>query len=113
MRKSLQLFSLLVILALVAAPMSTAWAGASAVKKHDMTVTVVSVNSEAKTMTFKTDTGEEKTAPVMGQAINKVKNVKAGETITITCTDKETGEHEGISDIKVPKESKAADKGKS
>lgn len=107
MRKLSQLFSLLVILALVGAPMSATWAGSSAVKKHDMTVTVVSVDSEAKTMTFKTDTGEEKTAPVTGQAINKIKSVKSGETITITCTDKETGEHEGISDIKMPKESKA------
>jgi len=107
MRKLLQVFSVLVVLAVVAAPMSSAWAGSSAVKKHEMSVTVVSVDATAKTMTFKTDTGEEKTAPMMGQAINKSKNVKAGETVTITCTDKETGEHEGISDIKVAKESKA------
>jgi len=110
MRKLLQVFSVLVILAVVGAPMSSAWAGASPVKKHDLTVTIVSVDATAKTMTFKTDTGEEKTAPVMGAAINKMKNVKAGETVLLTCTDKATGEHEGISDIKVPKESKTTHK---
>lgn len=102
MRKLSLLFSALVILSLVAAPL---FAGTG--KKHDMTVSVVSVNAEAKTMTFKTDTGEEKTAPVIGQAINKIKDVKAGEKVTITCTDKENGEHEGISDIKVAAAPKA------
>ena len=107
MRKLLQVFSVLVVLAVVAAPMTSAWAGSSAVKKHEMSVTVVSVDATAKTMTFKTDTGEEKTAPMMGQAISKLKSVQPGQTVTVTCTDKETGEHEGISDIKVAKESKA------
>jgi hypothetical protein len=106
MRKLSLLFGALVILSLVAAPLSAAWA-AGAVKKHDMTVSVVSIDAEARTMTFKTETGEEKTAPVIGQAINKIKDVKAGEKVTITCTDKENGEHEGISDIKVAKEPKA------
>jgi len=100
MRKLSVLFGVLVAVALLAAPLAPAWAGAK--KHHDMTVTVVSVDANAKTMTFKTDTGEEKSAPVMGQAINKMKSLKAGETVTLTCTDKETGEHEGISDIKVP-----------
>lgn len=109
MRKLSLLFCALAILSLVAAPISAAWAGTgtSAVKKHDLTVSVVSINAEAKTMTFKTETGEEKTAPVIGQAINKIKDVKAGEKVTITCTDKENGEHEGISDIKIAKEPKA------
>ena len=102
MRKLSMLLCVLAIISFVAAPMS-AWAGtgASTVKKHDLTVSVVSINAEAKTMTFKTETGEEKTAPIIGQAINKVKDIKAGERVTITCTDKENGEHEGISDIKV------------
>lgn len=105
MRKLSLLFSALVILSLVALPMSAAFAGA--VKKHDLTVSVVSVNAEAKTMTFKINTDEEKTAPIIGQAINKIKDVKAGEKVTITCTDKENGEHEGISDIKVAAAPKA------
>jgi hypothetical protein len=102
MRKLSLILGVLAIISLVAAPISSAWAGtgASNVKKHEMTVSVVSVNAEAKTMTFKTETGEEKTAPFIGQAINKAKDVKAGDKVTITCTDKENGEHEGISDIK-------------
>src|SRR4030095_15412212 len=105
MRRSNVLLSALVIAALVAAPLSAAFAGTG--KKHDMTVTVVAVNAEAKTMTIKTPTGEEKTAPVIGEAIGKLKSVKAGDSVTVTCTDKENGEHEGISDIKVAKENKS------
>lgn len=100
MRKLSLLFGVLVAVALLAAPLAPAWAGDK--KHHEMTVTVVSVDENGKMMTFKTDTGEEKSAPVTGQAINKMKGLKAGETITLTCTDKDTGEHEGISDIKVP-----------
>ena len=109
MRKLSLLFSALVILSLVAVPMSAAFAGtgAAAGKTHELTVSVVSINAEAKTMTFKMDTGEEKTAPVIGQAINKIKDVKAGAKVTITCTDKENGEHEGISDIKAAAAPKA------
>jgi len=106
MRRSTVLCTVLVIAALVIAPMSAAYAGTGNVKKHDLTVSIVAINAEAKTMTIKTEGGEEKTASVIGEAISKLKNVKAGETVTITCTDKENGEHEGISDIKLPKESK-------
>jgi len=97
------LLGALVMTAMVAG----AWAAgktapAKAAKKtHDMKVTVVSVDATAKTMTVKTDTGEEKTAPVMGKAINKMKDVKAGEMITVTCLDNDAGEHQGITDIKV------------
>ena len=101
MSKTLRLFGALVAIALLAAPLAPAWAGEAKGKKtHDVTVTIVAVDETGKTITFKTDTGEQKSAPVMGAAINKMKNLKAGETVTLTCTDKETGEHEGISDIK-------------
>ena len=101
MRQVSRVLAVLVAFVILAAPLAPAWAGEGK-KHHEMTVTVVSVDAKAKTMTFKTDAGEEKSAPVMGQAINKMKGLKAGETVTLTCTDKETGEHEGISDIKVP-----------
>jgi hypothetical protein len=100
MRKLSLLFGVLVAVALLAAPLAPAWAGEK--KHHEMTVTVVSVDENGKMMTFKTDTGEQKSAPVMGKAIDQMKGLKAGETVTLTCTDKDTGEHEGISDIKVP-----------
>ena len=66
MRRSTALFSTLIIAALVAAPLSAAFAaGTTESKKEDLNVTVVSVNSEAKTLTVKTPTGEEKTAQVI------------------------------------------------
>ena len=37
-------------------------------KDHDVTVEFVSYDAQAKTVTFKTETGEEKTAPVMEKA---------------------------------------------
>jgi hypothetical protein len=102
MRKLSLFCTALIVLTLVAAPL----VAATGKKTHDVNVTVVSLDEKAKTLTFKTDTGEEKTAPVVGQAINKLKTVHPGEQITVTCTDKETGEHEAISDIKAAKTDK-------
>jgi len=99
MIRMFRLFSVLVAVTLLAAPLAPAWAGEGK-KHHELTVTVVSVDENGKMMTFKTDTGEQKSAPVMGEAINKMKGLKAGETVTLICTDKDTGGHEGISDIK-------------
>lgn len=98
MRTKSMLLGVLAIAALVVAPLGTAWAG-DAKKTHDVTATIVSMDEKAHTITFTTDTGEQKTAPVMGNAIHKLKTVKAGEKVTLTCTDKATGEHEGVSDI--------------
>ena len=95
------LFGALIVAALVAAPLAPAWAGEGKGKKsHEVTVTVVSVDEKGKMITFTTETGEQKSAPVTGQAINKVKGLKAGDTVVLTCTDKDSGEHEAISDIK-------------
>ena len=99
-----RLFIVLAVVALVAAPMSATFAGAK--KTHDVEVTVVSVNPDGKTMTIKGPDGAEKTVPVTGQAIGKLKSVQPGQTVTVTCTDKETGEHEAISDIKMEKAEK-------
>ena len=100
MNRVSRILVVLVAFVLLAAPLAPAWAGEK--KHHDMTVTVVAVDENGKMLTFKTDTGEQKSAPVTGQAIHKMKGLKAGETVTLTCTDKDDGAHEGISDIKVP-----------
>ncbi|PYT36286.1 MAG: hypothetical protein DMF52_07990 [Acidobacteria bacterium] len=68
-------------------------------KTHDMKGTVVSVNVEGKSITFKDDSGASITAPVLDAAAGSLKNVKAGEYVTLTCQDNEKGEHEGISRI--------------
>ena len=68
-------------------------------KTHDMKGTVVAVNVEGKTITFKDDSGASVTAPVLDAAAGTLKNVKAGEYVTLTCQDNEKGEHEGITRI--------------
>ena len=72
-------------------------------KTHDVTGTIVSVDTENKKITFKDEKGEEKTAPVMGKAIDDLKTIHAGDKVTLTCTDSDKGEHLGISAIKVAK----------
>ena len=69
-------------------------------KTHDMKATVVSVDIEHKQITIKDEKGEEKTAPVMGKAIDALKSLKAGDAVTLTCHDNEKGEHEGVEAIK-------------
>ena len=105
MKTLVRLCTVLAIVAMVAAPMSSAFAG-GAKKTHDVQVTVVSVNADGKTMTIKGPDGAEKTVPVTGQAISKIKSVQPGQTVTVVCTDNEKGEHESISDIKAEPASK-------
>lgn len=69
-------------------------------KLHDVTAEVVSVDADAKTITIKTEDGKTKTAPVMGEAISQLKDLQAGQKVTLTCKDKENGEHEGVTAIK-------------
>jgi hypothetical protein len=68
-------------------------------KTHDVKGTVVAVNVEGKTITFKDDSGASVTAPVLDQAAGSLKTVKPGEFVTLTCQDNEKGEHEGITRI--------------
>lgn len=72
-------------------------------KTHELTVTIVSVDMEKGTITFKTDDGE-KTAPVMKEAKAHMDEVKAGDTVVLTCQDTEDGSHEGVVKIKAAKE---------
>jgi hypothetical protein len=101
MKKLAMLFAVLAVVALVAGPTF-----ADAKKHHDVQVTVVSADPAAKTMTVKGADGQQKTVPVTGEAVSKMKNVKPGEMITVTCQDNEKGEHEAISDIKMSKAEK-------
>ncbi len=93
--------ALLVCMLFVVALMSPLMAGA---KTHGVKGEVVSVDLEGKKITFKDDKGQEQTAPVMGKALDVLKNLKAGDKVELTCTDNEKGEHEGISAIKMMKE---------
>lgn len=98
MRTKSMFAALLLMSALVVAPLGMAYAG-EAKKTHDLTATIVSTDEKAHTITFTTESGEQKTAPVMGHAIAEMKSLKAGAHVKLTCTDKATGEHEGVSEI--------------
>jgi Cu/Ag efflux protein CusF len=98
MRKLSLLFAVLAVVALVAAPVSAL--ATTATKTHDVKATVVSMDEKAKTVTIKTEDGKEQTVPVMGAAVNKMKNLKPGEAVTCVCTDNANGEHQGVSDFK-------------
>lgn len=84
-----------------------------AMKTHKVEAEVVSADVEKKTITFKFE-GAEKTAPVGPLAMYRLKKVKAGDKVTLTCRDDEKGEHQMITFIKVagaeaaPAEKKAA-----
>jgi Cu/Ag efflux protein CusF len=69
-------------------------------KTHQVKATVVSIDLEGKKITIKDEKGEEKTAPVMDKAVDEMKNLKAGDKVTLTCHDNDKGEHEGVTAIK-------------
>jgi len=78
-------------------------ANAADKKTHEMTVTVVSMDMTAKTITVKDDKGAEKTAPVLAEALASLKTIKAGDMVVLTCLDNEKGEHQGVTAIKAAK----------
>ena len=75
----------------------------SAGKTHSMTAEVVSADANAKTITIKDANGDTKTAPVLGNAVAKLKTLKAGDKVDLTCQDNEKGEHQGVSGINLAK----------
>ncbi len=103
MRKAALAVAIL-FLAAIALPL----AGEEGAKKpmgptHEVTATVVSVNLDAKTITFKDPEGKEKTAPVLEKGMGALKSVKAGDKVVLTCLDDDKGTHQGVSDIKPAK----------
>jgi tRNA(Arg) A34 adenosine deaminase TadA len=72
---------------------------AKAGKTHKVEAEVVSADVEKKTLTFKSE-GAEKTAPVGAMAVYRLKKVKAGDKVTLTCKDDDKGEHQEITMIR-------------
>jgi len=98
MKRFRMLIALPVVVALAVALPATSFAGAG--KTHDEKAEVVSVDTAAKTITIKDEKGESHTAPLLGKALDEAKSLKAGDKVSVTCKDKETGEHEGVTAIK-------------
>jgi hypothetical protein len=88
----------LFVAAVLVAPVTAVLAGE---KTHEVKGEVVSVNVEGKTLTFKDETGQSKTVPAMGKAIDSLKTLKAGDHVVLTCTDDERGGHLGVTVIKL------------
>jgi hypothetical protein len=100
MKKVALLVCLCFVLGMLVAPVSVLMAAG---KKHEMKAEIVSVDMAGKMITVKDEKGESKTVPVMGDAVNMLKDLKAGEKVTLECQDNEKGEHQGVVGIKVEK----------
>lgn len=103
MKRQALILCALFVTALIVAPVSAALAVG---KSHDVKGEVVSINLEGKTLTFKSETGESKTVPVIDKAVDALKTLKAGDKVLMTCMDSETGEHQAVSAIKLDKPAK-------
>jgi len=73
-------------------------------KLHKGTYKVVSVDSKAKTITLKDESGVTNTAPVMGKAVDKLNEFSPGMKVMVTCRDSDDGNHEGVVDLELAKE---------
>jgi hypothetical protein len=71
-----------------------------AAKTHEVSAEIVSVDPVAKTVTIKGDQGN-KTVPVEEKAVAQVKDLKAGQKVTLICKDDEKGAHQAVAGVKV------------
>jgi len=69
-------------------------------KTHEVSAEIVSVDPVAKTVAIKGDTGN-KTVPVEETAVAQVKDLKAGQKVTLICKDDATGAHKAVAGVKV------------
>jgi hypothetical protein len=76
-------------------------------KGHDVEVEVVSTDATKKTITIKTEKGEN-TVPVEGKAIASLKDVKPGQKVTVVCRDDDKGDHKAVTEIKTSKSETSA-----
>ena len=61
-------------------------------KTHEVAAEVVSADAVKSTLTIKAEP-ENKTVPVDAKATASLKDVKAGDKVTLTCWDNAKGEH--------------------
>ena len=69
-------------------------------KTHEVSAEIVSVDAVAKTVTIKGDKGNT-TVPVEEKALAQVKDLKAGQKVTLICLDDATGAHKAVAGVKV------------
>lgn len=89
-------------------PAETKPAATKPPKTHKVEAEIVAADVENKTVTFKTTAGE-KSAPVGPLAMYRLKKIKAGDKVTLTCKDGATPEEcAEVSFIKVAEAPAAA-----
>ncbi len=93
MRHTLLILGAVLLTGLIAAQSSPVKAAG---KTHDVSATIVSVDVQAKKITFQDDAGATNSAPVLDKAVESLKSVKAGEKVILTCRDSESGGIEGV-----------------
>lgn len=71
-----------------------------AAKTHDVAAEIVSVDATAKTVTIKGDKANT-TVPVEDKALAAVKELKAGQKVTLICQDDAMGAHKAVAGVKV------------
>ena len=73
-------------------------------KTHEVEAEIVSYDATAKTLTIK-GTPDNKTVPVEAKAVASVKDLKAGDKVTLICKDNDKGEHQAVAGVKPAKKS--------
>ncbi len=68
---------------------------------HEISAQIVSTDTDNQTITYKVEgEDEESTMSVIGKAMEKLKDLKAGDKVVLVCQDDEDGQHQGIIEIK-------------
>ncbi|HSF17889.1 MAG TPA: hypothetical protein VLK65_20290 [Vicinamibacteria bacterium] len=86
-----------VVIAFAVATLSAGLTLAQATKSHDVAAEVVKTDTAAKSLTLKVE-GKETTMPVEGDAVNQIKDLKAGDHVTATCRDEGTA-HKAVTKV--------------
>jgi Cu/Ag efflux protein CusF len=68
-------------------------------KTHEVPAEIVSVDATAKTVTIKSEPAN-KTLPVDEKAVTSLKDLKAGQKVTLLCRDNDKGEHVAVAGVK-------------
>ena len=79
-------------------------AESTADKTHEVEAEIVSYDAVKKTLTIK-GTPDNKTVPVEAKAVASVKDLKAGDKVTLICKDNDKGEHQAVAGVKPAKKS--------
>ena len=99
MKKVALLLALVFAAGIAVAEEKKAEATKPAGKTHEVSAEIVSVDAVAKTVTIKGEPNNM-TVPVEEKALAAVKNLKAGQKVTLICQDDAMGAHKAVAGVK-------------